>query len=54
MATSSFSKNYYVPKSKADEFVEEMTRDIPPTLTKDFKTQFKRGKAAKLFLQKIL
>ena len=24
-----------------DEFVEEMTREVPPTLTKDFETKFK-------------
>ena len=41
MPTSSFFKHYYVPEEKADEFVEEMTREVPPTLTKDFETKFK-------------
>ena len=39
MATSSFSKNFFVPPEKADEFLEEMTREVAPILPKDFKSQ---------------
>lgn len=53
MATSSWEKNFYVPEEKADEFFEEITRDVPPTLDKNFKSQFKTGKEAKEFLHKI-
>ena len=53
MATTSFGKQFYVSKAKAREFMEEMNKTVKPTLTKDFKTQLKQGKDAKLFLQKI-
>ena len=36
MATSSFSKNFIVENEKSDEFVEELTKEVPPTLEKDF------------------
>lgn len=53
MATTSFGRQFYVSKNKAKEFAEEMNKTVKPTLTKDFKTQLKKGKEAKLFLQNI-
>lgn len=53
MATSSFKKRFYVTKQKAKEFTEEMEKEANPTLSKEFKTQLKRGKEAREFLQKI-
>ena len=41
MATTSFEKQFYVSKEKAQEFWKEMNRKVKPTLTKDFKTEFK-------------
>ena len=53
MPTSSWEKNFYVPKEKENEFLEEMERDVPPTLPKSFKSQLKTGKEAKEYLEKI-
>lgn len=36
MATSTFGKQFIVNPEKADEFVNEMSKVVPPTLTKDF------------------
>lgn len=54
MATSSFSKQFTVPKENADAFVREMTKPATPTLTKDFHSQLRRGKDLKEKLQKAL
>ena len=36
MATSTFGKQFFVTPEKAAEFVDEMSKAVPPTLTKDF------------------
>lgn len=36
MATSTFGKQFVVNPEKADEFVNEMSKVVSPTLTKDF------------------
>ena len=36
MATSTFGKQFFVKAEKAEEFVNEMSKVVPPTLTKDF------------------
>lgn len=54
MATSSFGKIFAIPENKTKEFLEEMKRETPPTLTKEFKSQFKTEKDAKELLDKIL
>lgn len=54
MPTSSFFKHYYVPASKADEFVEMMVKEVPPTLKKDFQSQFKHEKELRPLLEKAL
>ena len=36
MATSTFGKQFFVKPEKAEEFVNEMSKVVPPTLTKDF------------------
>lgn len=36
MATSTFGKQFFVKSEKAEEFVNEMSKVVPPTLTKDF------------------
>ena len=54
MATTSFGKQFYMSKEKSKEFMKDMKKPTKPTLTKDFKTQLKQGKDAKLFLQNIV
>ena len=39
MATSSFSRNFIVKKEKEDEFVEEMLKEVQPTLESDFSSK---------------
>jgi len=41
MATSTFTKQFEVKKKKSDLFLKEMTRSVPPTLDKDFKSNLK-------------
>ena len=36
MATSTFGKQFYVKPEKMTEFVDEMSKVVPPTLKKDF------------------
>ncbi|MCM1386279.1 MAG: hypothetical protein NC231_03045 [Bacillus sp. (in: Bacteria)] len=36
MATSTFGKHFFVKPEKAAEFVDEMSKVVPPTLTEDF------------------
>ena len=36
MATSTLGKQFFVKPEKAAEFVDEMSKAVPPTLTKDF------------------
>lgn len=36
MATSTFGKQFFVKPEKVAEFVDEMSKVVPPTLTKDF------------------
>ena len=36
MATSTFGKQFYVKPEKITEFVNEMSKSVPPTLRKDF------------------
>lgn len=42
MATSTFTKQFYVDKKKADEFVAEMSKKVTPTLQPDFKSNLVR------------
>ena len=39
MATSTFGKQFTVKQEKSGEFVEQMTRTVPPTLNKDFSSK---------------
>ncbi len=39
MAASTFGKQFAVRKDKADEFVDEMTRAVTPTLQGSFKSR---------------
>lgn len=36
MATSTFGKQFAVSREKSEEFVEQMTRAVPPTLKRNF------------------
>jgi hypothetical protein len=54
MATSSFEKQFYINKEKVDEFIEELTKETQPTLTKEFKTRHKSAKEVEELLQKAL
>lgn len=36
MATSTFGKQFFVKPEKITEFVDEMSKAVPPTLKKDF------------------
>lgn len=54
MAESSFWKHYYVPEEMADEFVEIMTKEAPPTLTADFQSHFKHVWEIEHLLNKAL
>ena len=54
MATSTFNKQFYISKKKANEFVKEMVKEIKPTLTNEFKTQLKRERDVRNLLQKAL
>ena len=38
MATSSFASNFTVKPEKVTEFVDEMSKEIPSTLNKDFQS----------------
>lgn len=38
MATSSFTRNFTVKPEKVTEFVDEMSKEIPSTLNKDFQS----------------
>ena len=42
MATSTFDRHFKVNKEKANEFVNEMNRQVPPTLSRDFRSKFVR------------
>ena len=42
IATSTFTKQFYVDKKKADEFVAEMSKKVTPTLQPDFKSNLVR------------
>ncbi|MBD5459126.1 MAG: hypothetical protein HDR27_11220 [Lachnospiraceae bacterium] len=37
MATSTFTKQFFVEKKKANEFLDEMSKKVTPTLQPDFK-----------------
>lgn len=39
MATSSFARNFTVKSEKATEFVNEMLKEVPLTLNKDFQSK---------------
>lgn len=54
MATSTFGKEFTVKPEKANGFVNEMTRKVTPTLSKDFKSNFMHEKDLKNILQKVL
>ena len=57
MATSTFGKQFTVIPEKADDFVNEMTRPVTPTLEKDFRSEFVnlvQEKELKAYLQKAL
>lgn len=57
MATSSFGKQFTLPRNKADEFVKNMTEAVTPTLRLDFETKFtylSQNKELKNCLDKVL
>ena len=54
MATSTFNKQFYISRKKADEFIKEMAKEIKPTLTNEFKTQLKQERDVRNLLQKAL
>ena len=54
MATSTFGKQFSVRKEKAEEFVCEMTKKVPPTLQSDFRSSFTHEKDLRPSLIKAL
>lgn len=54
MATSTFGKHFTVTKEKANDFVKEMTKDVAPTLKKNFHSNMTHEKDLKDFLQKAI
>ena len=40
MATTSFGEKFIVTRDNAASFVEEMSRPVPPTLEKEFKSHY--------------
>ena len=57
MATSSFARDFFVKPEKATEFVDEMSRETPATLNKDFCSKavcLSQDKELKEKLKKIL
>ena len=54
MATSTFGKEFRVRSEKAKGFVNEMTRKVTPTLSKDFRTNFTHEGQLRDVLQKAL
>ena len=54
MATSTFAKRFVVRPEKASEFVEDMTKKVAPTLTKDFSSKLHHEKDLKESLRKAL
>lgn len=54
MATSTFGKEFRVTKQKANGFVKEMTREVTPTLKRNFQSNLKHEKDLKDILQKVL
>ena len=54
MATSTFVKEFWVSPTEEQNFVNEMTGKVTPTLNKDFKSNFSQVKDLKESLQKAL
>ena len=54
MPTSSFGKVYTLTEKEAERFLEEMAKDVPPTLPKDFKSHFVHAKDIDEKLRKAL
>ena len=54
MATSTFAKQFSVKQDKADEFVNEMTRPVSPTLRRNFRSQLTHAKNVRDDLKKAL
>lgn len=54
MATSTFGKRFAVRSCKANEFVNEMTKSVPPTLKKDFRSKLVHEKDLRKDLLKAL
>lgn len=47
MATSTFGKQFSVKPDKAQEFIKEMTKNVKPTLKRDFVSRFAHAKDMK-------
>ena len=47
MATSTFGKRFSVGQSESSRFVKEMSAQVPPTLQKNFKSNYKNLEANK-------
>lgn len=54
MATSTFVKEFWVSPTEEQSFVNEMTKKVTPTLSKDFKSNFSPVKDLQESLQKAL
>lgn len=54
MATSTFVKEFWVSPTEEQNFVDEMTKKVTPTLSKDFKSNFSPVKDLQDSLQKAL
>lgn len=54
MATSTFGKQFTVKAEKANDFVQEMTKQVAPTLKSNFKSNLIHEKDLKDILQKAL
>lgn len=54
MATSTFVKEFWVSPTEEQSFVNEMTKKVTPTLSKDFKSNFSPVKDLQENLQKAL
>lgn len=54
MATSTFGKQFKVKPEKVNDFVNEMTRKVTPTLKKDFQSNLVHEEKLKDTLEKVL